>query len=145
MAVAIKAIFGPTSESAVAGLEENLEAKLPQDYRSFLLAHNGGMPTPNAFHIDERQGESTLAILFGIAPGDPYDLWSNAVDALEDMDRTLVPIGADPGGNKVVLSLSPDSYGQIFFRDHEEPVQRGLWRMAASFSEFMAGLHALAT
>ena len=37
-------------------LEQQLDIHLPDAYRSFLLAHNGGRPTPNLFLCKDGRG-----------------------------------------------------------------------------------------
>lgn len=143
MTVSIEPLFPPTTKAAVAELEHKLKVPLPADYRAFLLEFNGGMPTPNAFVINDRQGESTLGVFFGLVEGDVYDLWSNALAAFEDMDRTMLAIGTDPGGNHIFLSLGEENRGRVFFRDHERDTAHGVFPIAASFTEFLAHLHPL--
>jgi cell wall assembly regulator SMI1 len=140
----IKSLFEPVTEEKILALEERLKARLPPDYREFLLAHNGGSVEPDVFFISPAQGESSLTILFGITSTKAYDLWDNALDAYEDMDRTILPIGEDPGGNQVYLSLHPETYGQVLFRDHETPAPDCLFPVATSFTAFLQGLHELA-
>jgi hypothetical protein len=116
--------------------------QLPDDYRAFLLEFNGGTPTPNAFVIGG-QGESTLSVFFGLVEGDVYDLWSNALAAFEDMERTMLAIGTDAGGNHLFLSLDGEKRGQVSFRDHERDAAHGVFPIAASFTAFLDHLHPL--
>lgn len=141
MSTQIKRIFESITEEEILSLEKKLKSRLPQDYRDFLLAYNGGSPNPNVFFISPKQQESNLSILFGITSKKAYDLWTNALDAYEDMDRTLLPIGEDPGGNQIYMSLHPDTYGCIYFRDHELPAPDSLFPIAASFTELLQKLH----
>jgi cell wall assembly regulator SMI1 len=141
MSIQIQPRFEPVTEEQILLLEEKLSSPLPQDYRGFLLAFNGGSPTPNVFFISPAQQESNLSILFGITLKKAYDLWTNALDAYEDMDRTVLPIGEDPGGNQIYMSLHPDMYGHIFFRDHELPVSDCPYLIATSFTDLLEMLH----
>jgi cell wall assembly regulator SMI1 len=141
MSVQIRKMFEPVTEEQIVALEQKLKFRLPRDYREFLLLHNGGSPEPGGFLINVKQGESNLDTLFGITSDRSYDLWANALDALEDTDGSFLPIGEDPGGNQVYMSLHPDRYGQIVFRDHERQGAESLFPIASNFSEFLAELH----
>lgn len=140
MSTTIKRKFEPITEKEILSLEERLKAHLPKDYRDFLLTYNGGSPNPNVFFISPEQQESNLSILFGITSKKAYDLWTNALDAYEDMDRTVLPIGEDPGGNQIYLSLHPDTYGHIFFCDHEIQAPNCLFPIAGSFTDLLRKL-----
>lgn len=137
----IKRKFESITEQEILSLEKQLKSRLPQDYRDFLLAYNGGNPKPNVFFISPEQQESNLSILFGITSDEDYNLWDNALRAYDDMDRTILPIGEDPGGNQIYMSLHPDTYGHIFFRDHELPVSDSLSPIATSFTDLLEKLH----
>jgi cell wall assembly regulator SMI1 len=133
--------FESITEEDILSLEKQLKSRLPQDYRDFLLAYNGGSPNPNVFFISQEQQESNLSILFGITSKKAYDLWTNALDAYEDMERTVMPIGEDPGGNQIYMSLHSDTYGRVYFRDHELPAPDSLFPIAASFTDLLQKLY----
>lgn len=141
MKTQIKPIFELITEEQIQLLEEKLRSRLPQDYRNFLLTYNGGNPKPNVFFINQEQQESNLCFLYGITAKKAYDLWTNALDAYEDMDRAILPIGEDPGGNQIYMSLNPDMYGHIFYRDHELPAIDCLFPIAESFTELLLKLY----
>lgn len=135
--------FDPVTEESILDLEEQVQGCLPPDYREFLLAHNGGSVEADVFFISPAQGESSLTIFFGITSTKARNLWNNALDAYEDMVRTFLPIGEDGAGDQVYLSLHPETYGQVSFRDHEIPAPDCVFPIAASFTEFLHGSHEL--
>src|SRR5690348_16435267 len=49
--------YGPLSIGVLEDFERELKAPLPEEYRTFLLQHNGGTPSPACF----------------LAPDDPLD------------------------------------------------------------------------
>jgi hypothetical protein len=51
MSVRIQDLREPVSERDIEGCEAVLGHALPDDYRTFLLAHNGGCPEPNRFTL----------------------------------------------------------------------------------------------
>src|SRR5687767_923720 len=101
-----------TSEAEVRALEQRLGTSLPDDYRAFLLARNGGRPTPRAFPIagEPGGGTSLLEWLLGIAGRrDTYDLVTVRARFAGRVPGDLLPVARDPGGNLVCLQLSgPD-------------------------------------
>jgi cell wall assembly regulator SMI1 len=141
MSTQIKRKFESITEKEILSLEKQLKSRLPEDYRDFLLAYNGGNPRPNVFFISPEQQESSLSILFGITSKKAYDLWTNALDAYEDKDRTVLPIGEDPGGNQIYMSLHPNTYGHIFFCDHEMEAPDCMFPIAESFTDLLQKLY----
>jgi len=141
MSTQIKRLFESAGEQSILDLEGRLGFRLPADYREFLITFNGGSTSPNVFLINTVQGESTLSILFGITSRKAYDLWANALEAYEDMDRSMLPIGEDPGGNQIVMSLRADAYGKVYFCDHEVPSPGNMSLLASTFTEFLNELH----
>jgi cell wall assembly regulator SMI1 len=144
MPTQITPLFEPTDEAAVRDLEQKLKAQLPADYRAFLLAYNGGSARPNVFAIGDTGNESAVSVLFGIIKDRSYDLWSNMLRSWDDDDSTFLPIGRDPGGNQICIDLAPQELGRVFFRNHELELPDALTPIAASFTEFLEGLHELA-
>lgn len=138
----IKSRFEPVSDRDVFSLEEKIKTRLPEDYRNFILDFNGGFPTPNIFYISPYQQESRLSIFYGITSKKSCDIWANALNSYEDMGRSFLPIGEDPGGNQIYISLHPDTLGRIYFRDHELYASESLTLIANSFSEFLQNLYA---
>jgi hypothetical protein len=57
MIVEFTPLFSPIGESDIEALEVQLQVKLPDSYRSFLIKHNGGQPSPSTFLISEREGK----------------------------------------------------------------------------------------
>jgi hypothetical protein len=54
--------YGRLSQERLKQLETRLRGRLPDDYRSFLLRHNGGRPTLSRFTfiLDGEEQESIL-------------------------------------------------------------------------------------
>ncbi|EEE35323.1 conserved hypothetical protein [Rhodobacteraceae bacterium KLH11] len=64
------------------------------------------------------------------------------------MPSDFLPIASDFGGNKIVIAVSGQYYGRLFFWDHENEVDEGfiagvenMSLIADSFSVFLSGLH----
>jgi hypothetical protein len=145
---------GGASEDEVERIEQALAGgRLPEDYRRFLLTHNGGSPEPAGFVLAGPPGpyqDSEVQWFLGI--GDPdYDLedWFATYRGPEArMPAELLPIAVDPGGNVICLAVAGERRGAVFFWDHEEESDPPGWSnvhpIADSFDAFLEGLRDLA-
>lgn len=61
--------FGRLAEEPLAAFEASLGGRLPEDYRAFLLEHNGGRPRPATFTISKGEGETNVHTLYGLHDG----------------------------------------------------------------------------
>ena len=153
--------YGPLTEERLQKLEAKLKGRLPDDYRAFLLRHNGGRPTLSrfTFEADGEAQESVLEWFFAVhdhsyeEPDDwdqdsgelpPYfaqplqDVWADFRS--EKPKSGVLPIGRDPGGNLVGLGYTGKRAGAVWWYDHET---ESFVRLAGSFSEFLSGLSKL--
>ena len=131
--------------------------RLPADYAQFLLRHNGGRTSPAAFALRwtdaglaRRFPHDIVHMLFGAAPGVPGDLAAMLDSYRERIPASTLPIGMDPGGNLILLGLEAPHTGRVMLwvQDHEVDWEAGetpdfsnVGLAAASFTDFMAGLH----
>jgi hypothetical protein len=131
-------------------LESELGMSLPDEYKTFLLRHNGGRPIPNAFPIEGLANNpfGVIQVFFGV--DDPIE--SCNVDWNYDVHKgrvpsNLLPIATDDGGDLVCLSIFGDDSGAVLFWDrHSEPAEpsyENVYRIAASFAGFIDGIRAL--
>ena len=151
---------GPTNESEIAKFEELVGFRLPDDYRDFLLQHNGGCPEPDAFTLsiwgfDE---EDVVMCFFpmrdlslGTVEVEEFDelrswplhcAWEDLQNDLknlyeQELDETLLPIGTDGSSNYFCLVLDGPRRGNVLFLEHEMAETEAL---AESFTVFIAGL-----
>ncbi|KZL24352.1 SMI1 / KNR4 family protein [Pseudovibrio sp. WM33] len=120
---------------------------LPEDYKQFLTKYNGGHIYPLLFKSpvpEELWGApDDDDVIF-----DPVFDWDYAIerscDNFNDARRpkSSLPVGSDPGGLEVVISLEQKSLGKVYLihfgvgPDDEEPVMRA-YLLANSFREFV--------
>jgi hypothetical protein len=125
--------FGELTPDRLDRFEREHALHLPEDYRQFLLEHNGGIPTPEDT-IDFEGGSSDIKCFYGISDGEnEASLERNLKDIKEwGIDEGL-PIGHDFFGNFYLLSVQSEREGQIFFWDHD---LGDMLFVAASFTEF---------
>lgn len=140
----------PLSEEQVKAFEAKIGYPLPEDYRAFLLQHNGGEPEyPNfQFHLlldgETLLGEDHIQDFFGL------DLLQWEYDTLfRRIPKNLLAIASDWSGSVVCISLYGEDKGKIYLWDveieeeileGEEPTYYNVWWAADSFTEFLNGL-----
>ncbi|WP_010583137.1 SMI1/KNR4 family protein [Schlesneria paludicola] len=142
------------SKKKLSAVEKRLKIDLPEDYRQFMLTHNGGWPEPSEFKYgDGPYTDSCVDWFLSIYDGE----YSNFEEYFEQfkgdeprMPTELVPIALDPGGNLVCISTHGPNRGKVFFWDHEEeasdgqvPDYRNVYTVANSFTEFLSMLTTL--
>jgi hypothetical protein len=139
---------GRLSEPDLVEFEGKLGVTLPADYREFLLEHNGGTPKPNMFFISDEEGYGIAKYLFSVHARPRYaSLVWNWEASRGRVPATLLPIGGDPFGNLICISLGGDDKGAIYFWDHEREADEGeepsfdnISFLADSFTTFIKNL-----
>jgi len=125
------------TEVDVSHFEMSIAARLPDDYRDFLLRYNGGYPQPNGF----RDGNEVLSCFFG--------LWQKHADLNYELlahrgviPAGMIPIASDPFGNSVLLEVARPHRGRVWFWDHEQSGEpdKAVSLLAETFTEFVASL-----
>ena len=151
---------GPTSEAEIVKFEEHIGHRLPDDYRDFLIQHNGGHPDPDAFTLvmDNVEEEDIVMCFF---PMHDMSLGTVEVEKLEELrswpihcawedlqndlailyekelDEPLLPIGTDGSSNYLCVVLDGIRKGKVLFLEHEMAETAFL---ADSFTTFLASL-----
>lgn len=129
-------------EQDVVMLEGQLPSGLPDAYRQFLLDHNGGTPQPDCVDVPGF-GETDVQVFYGIDRDvETSSLRWNLDTLKERLDRSLVPIACDSGGNVFCLSLRPDDKGAVIYCDLDSVFgdygkAPPLYPVAADFDEFL--------
>ena len=144
----IKSYGNPFSESDLKTIEMYLEFKFPEQYKIFLINHNGGEIDKKIFCFknDSTDG-SVLDRLFGFVPNEYknilvyYRIYKNRIP------KYMFPIGYDPFSNLIILSIKGVDRGKVYFWDHDfevedgvEPDYSNLTLIADSFDEFINSL-----
>lgn len=137
----IEPIYKPILSAEIEALETRLKIKLPLDYFRFLTKYNGGIPAPNKFNISSDTDKDHVTLLFGLSPGDDYDLIENQRTWRSQIPAGFLCIAEDPGGNQIVLDCSTENAGTVYFMDHEAHPGKNLTKIADSFTAFLEGLH----
>lgn len=136
--------FGKIDLKDLQDFEESNQVSLPEDYKNFLIEHNGGVPEYNV--ISFGTNASDVQILFGMHNGPYYASLFQAIDVFQNrIPGWYIPIGRDSGGNLYIMSLWEGNKGVIAFWDHETEAPEGeadqyydnLTEVASSFSDFI--------
>ena len=151
---------GPTNLRQLATLEQHIGHPLPPEYREFLLEHNGGHPSPDAFMLREKKME-TEHIVFCFFPMRNLALGVVEVDDMEELRKwplhcawddlqadlknlykkqlnpPLLPIGTDGLSNYICVVLAGGDAGAVRFLDHKTARHQPL---APGMSAFLKSL-----
>jgi hypothetical protein len=135
--------FGRPNEAAISEFEQHLGSSLPEDYRAFLLATNGGSLPASGFHVPELNRDCRLDVLFGfnLPPALSLDAWQEEMD--EELPAGSAIIGSDPRSGLILLGWQ--ELPGVYFYDHAHRFQtsseeHNTYWIANSWSEFVAGL-----
>lgn len=155
----IKKKAPPAPEEEIARLEAELGATLPEDYRLFLAACNGGYlggalwyraPTP-----DGGSADAGIHHIGGFREESHFSLEKRReIYQSEEPPRIphdLLWVMDDPFGNAICLGIHGACRGRVYFWDHEEEPDPDEWDgsvetagnlqlLANSFTNFVAGL-----
>jgi hypothetical protein len=135
--------FGTLEEPVLAQFETQIGFKLPEDYRSHLLAKNGGIPYESDVWLPgEDEPCAQVRGAFGLHNGpEEWRLDYNYQFYKQHMLRGMLPIADDVGGNLFCIVLHGRERGRIYVWDHEMQVDRPAKRnydfLANSFTEFL--------
>jgi hypothetical protein len=138
----------PVDEPRVLALESRFGSRLPEDYREFLLAFNGGKPVPACFQFTSKSGRTSDSVVNWFLSLSHEEML-NIEAVLGWLDSRIppdvVPIAIDPFGNFILLGLRGDVRGKVYFWDHDrEPERQPDWSnidlIADSFDGFLRAL-----
>jgi hypothetical protein len=134
----------------IARWERTTGLSLPDAYRRFMLAFNGGRIYPRLFRytVPLEFYPSTEPVTYV----NPFYSWADAERYWRGdvYDRGTPPdmlfIGCNPGGLEILLSLRPADFGQIFCWLHSTNIwgtdgNDRLWLQAVSFEAFLDSLY----
>ncbi|WP_254508688.1 SMI1/KNR4 family protein [Anatilimnocola floriformis] len=150
-AVTIASIAGvpAVTEAALQTLEKECGGRLPDDYRRFLLASNGGFPTPDCVMFTEAEHQ-TATDVFCFLAFDDQQAWASVKWHLQTFAGRLpagtLPVARDSCGNLWLLSVTGPTTGSVYFWDHgsyatfDETSLANWPRVATSFDDFRGQL-----
>jgi hypothetical protein len=127
--------------------EAALGISFPDDYKQFLLSHNGGYPTPQQLDIPKTGHSVLLDVLYGIGEDRvPGDLVYEFRRHLDDLPEGFIPIGHDPGACYFLMGTTGKYRGRVYFWDRtwffKESSEKGnTYWLSDSFTGFLNSLY----
>jgi hypothetical protein len=122
------------SGADIERLERALGTRLPDEYKAFLLRHNGGGPEPDRFGAAAPWGGSVLDFFLRVDGGQYDDLLQ--VNARLEPPPGLVAVASDAGGNYVCVATDDARRGEVHFWAIDEGGET--FKIASTFTEFLA-------
>ncbi len=96
----------PTTADAIAEFEGRQRLALPEPYKAFLLARNGGRPERDLFEVPNSQGSPVARIHFFFGLGDTEEScdldWNHEVFS-DRISAECLPIATTEGADKICL------------------------------------------
>ena len=110
------------NEETIKVIESFIQAKLPQEYRDFLLKYNGGVPNKGVFNLNNIL--SGLSFFYIINSLNNYSDFVGAYHLYKDrIPKGFIVVASDVGGNKILIGLDGENRNKIYFWDHENEVE----------------------
>jgi len=137
------------TEKQIDRVERELDVKLPEEYRSFLLRNNGGKPHRDFFPIQSHKTLQTgrLVSLFGLGRAEKQsNIDWNYKNLIGQLPNYHFPIGITPEEDMITLSLGKLDAGRIYYWVRAEYNVTGdneAYFIANNFTKFMDALYAL--
>lgn len=147
MSVQFSEGLGPLAEADLAAAERQLGVRLPDDYRRFMLQHNGGQVEPDGFAITWKPGQKAAAAGATSMVSWLFRVYDGRHENLVRMNRTTfagrlpagtLAIGRDPGSNLLLLRCDGAQRGELLYwlMEAERGGDNVGW-VAASFDDFI--------
>jgi hypothetical protein len=144
--VRIENSFRPVHPQELQEFEDRTGIVLPDSYKEFLLKTNGGQPEPREFYIPECGTSALIGTFYGIDErGKPLDVETELAGLREQLPTGVVPIGEDPGGNRLLIGTSAKHQGQVYYWDSANRFEctsekKNTYLVAKSMTELLESL-----
>lgn len=138
--------FGLLTKPRLEQFESLVGQTLPDGFRAYLLAHNGGMPGGvNLWLPGESEPSAEILHAYGLHHGpEAFQLEKQLDWHRQHMMKGLIPFASDGGGNQFCIGTTGKHCGKVFLWDHETEDCPIHWRnfeaVANSFAKFLTFL-----
>ncbi|WP_341755622.1 MULTISPECIES: SMI1/KNR4 family protein [unclassified Candidatus Tisiphia] len=140
-----------TNLEEIEKFEHLIQAKLPSDYKQFLLKHNGGHPVFDAFELSEPINKKNTGILvewfYALHDKEVSNIVLEFQRSRGKIPDEFLPIACDDGGD-LCLGIRGDDYGSLYYWTTNwsfwsEDDLNYLYFVSNSFTDFINGLYEL--
>lgn len=131
----------PLSQKDIEVFENDIEAKLPRDYRLFLLRNNGGVPRTQLKYSGKNQ-TFRVGVFYDLLPS-PESGLRRAVNDLEKLVKGYLPIADEMGEQEICISLINGKRGVYlteYINGSDDPVAVTMHKLEDSFTDFLCSL-----
>ncbi len=107
-------------EEAISAFENKHSFSFPESYRSFLVSYNGGRTPNTGFHLGAVT--SDVRGFYGLGHADQYlnyTFYENTHTLGEFLEDGYIPIADNVFSDDVVIGITPENKGRIYFRFHD--------------------------
>ena len=135
--------FPSLTESDLEAVEDQIGIALPSDLRAHYALFNGGKPIPNFFSKDNEWYEIQEFLPMRTNRHSAFEsTYDSLVKGNKFFPKQTIPFAADDSGDYFLYSLSKESFGHIFFNQHEyfSDPSRFIIFLSSSFSDFLRSL-----
>ena len=139
----------PTNLEEIAEFEKLIGATLPDDYKQFLLKHNGGHPVMASCDLLEAINEDNLAIdidwFYALHEGDISNLSKKFKYSRDRLTNEYIPIACDNDG-WLCIAIKGENYGKVYYLTTnwsywKEEDLNYIYLVANTFTDFINGLY----
>jgi SMI1-KNR4 cell-wall len=139
----------PTNLEEIEKFEHLIQAKLPGDYKQFLLKHNGGHPLTATYKLNEpinaKNDEISVDWFYALYDGDVSNITTHFQQSYNEILGQFLPI-ADQGAGKLCLGVEGEDYGKLYYwvtnwSFWNEDDLNYLYFVSNSFTDFINGLY----
>lgn len=139
--------FGNAQYEEIEDLEDRLHIRLPNDYKDFLIARNGGKNSAyefeNAIELDQVKEVINIDTMFGVKTGvknADIEQWTN--EYFDDIFENSIIIGDTIQHGFLIMWLSGDENEGIYYYDDTYYLststdENNTYFLGKTFSEFL--------
>ena len=124
-------------EIHITEFENNYRFKFPEQYKNFLISHNGGETPKSKFKINKVS--SDIKGFFGLGKANKhynYSIFTELEEIQEFIKDNLIPIGLNTFGDYIMIGINKENLGNIYFCYHDQP--REYIKLAEDFKTFIS-------
>jgi len=143
------------TKTDLSSIEKQIGYSLLKPYKEFLLKYNGGIPDENYIDFNGKKidvSSDEIKKFYGFGGKTSNDLVHKLNSIGDILPKGMIFIANTHGGNFFLLSLRQDSYGEVFYKDHEYEDEtpfnpennlfpESIVKVANSFDEFLSRLY----